>query len=354
MMNSIIQKDLDLIVSSPIINWEVFKGQTVLITGANGMLPSYLAYTLLYLNSTKHYGIKVLALVRNLEKSKEKFKDFLDDPNLEFIVQDVATEIKYTKKVDYIIHAASQASPKYYGVDPVGTINANVLGTVNVLECAYKKKVKSILYFSSSEIYGYLDNPNLPVSERECGKIDPCNVRSCYAESKRIGENLCIAWNVQYNTHAKIIRPFHNYGPGISLNDGRVFADFCRNVIYNENIILRSNGQAKRAFCYLTDAVIAFFIVLLRGKDSEAYNVGNPDCEISILELANKLVKLFPKKQLQVYQEILENDMTTFKMRSPIMRSLPDITKLQKLGWSPKITIEEGFKRTIESYSEVI
>lgn len=350
MMNSIIQKDLDLIISSPIINWEVFKGQTVLITGANGMLPAYLAYTLLYLNSTKHYGIKVLALVRNLEKSKEKFKDFLDDPNLEFIVQDVATEIKYTKKVDYIIHAASQASPKYYGVDPVGTINANVFGTINTLKLAKEKNAKSFLYFSSGDVYGIVDIDKFPIKENDYGYIDLLKVRSCYGESKRMGENLCVCWNYQYGVRAKMVRTFHTYGPGMRFDDGRVFADFCKNIVNNEDIVLRSDGSACRPFCYITDAAIAYFKVLLDGENGLAYNVGNPYCEVSILQLANTLVSLYPEKHLKVQKEIIESDMTTFKMRSPLLRSIPDITKLKLLGWEPVVGIEEGFRRTIESY----
>ncbi len=349
-MNSIIRNDLKQIISSPIINWECFKESIVLITGANGILPSYLVYTLLYLNETKNYNIKVIALVRDISKAETKFKDFLNDENLKFIVQDVCEEIFYSGNLDYIIHAASQASPKYYGIDPVGTINANIIGTINTLKLAKEKKVKSFLFFSSGEVYGNVSSDKCPIKETEYGYIDPIKVRSCYGESKRMGENLSVSWHYQYGINVKIVRPFHTYGPGLNFDDGRVFADFCKNIVNNEDIVLRSDGSALRPFCYITDAVIAYFKVLLDGKVGEAYNIGNPYCEISILQLAEILISLYPEKKLNLKKEILKDDMTTVKMKSPLSRSVPDISKVESLGWKPIISIEEGFSRTIESF----
>lgn len=350
MMNSIIERDIEQILSSEIIDWNRFQNKTILITGANGLLPSYLVYSLLHLNRIGNHNTKVVALVRNMNKAKEKFKDFLSDPNLEFIEQDVSEEIGYAQRLDYIIHAASQASPKYYGIDPVGTINANVLGTINALKLAKEKSVESFLYFSSGEVYGIVDSDKCPIKESDYGYIDVLKVRSCYGESKKMGENLCVSWFFQHGVKAKIIRPFHTYGPGMDFNDGRVFADFCKNIVNGEDVVMHSDGTALRPFCYITDATIAYFKVLLDGADGEAYNVGNPYCEISILKLAEILVDLYPAKQLQVKKEIIEDDMTTVKMKSPLLRSVPDISKMELLGWKPVVGIAEGFKRTIESY----
>ncbi len=348
-MNKIIEQDVKEILASEIIDWSRFRNTNVLITGANGMLPSYLVFTLLEL-SNRGYNVNVYALVRNRQKAETIFKDMLSNPCLHFIVQDVTAPINVGTRVHYIIHAASQASPKYYGVDPVGTITANVQGTINTLELARKNDSVSYLYFSSGEVYGVFDSPR-PNVENEYGVIDPVSVRSCYGQSKRQGENLCVCYNYQHHTHAKIVRPFHTFGPGMTLDDGRVFADFTKNILEKQDIVLRSKGDAVRAFCYITDAAIAYFKVLLDGLDSEAYNVGSQANALSIRELAETLVNLYPELNLKVRIEILEDDLRTVKMKSPQSVSVPDITKLQSLGFTPTISFAEGFRRTIESFT---
>ncbi|KAA6336830.1 GDP-6-deoxy-D-mannose reductase [termite gut metagenome] len=165
---------------------------------------------------------------------------------------------------------------------------------------AKRNPIVSFLYFSSGEVYGKVNDSIATVSETDYGYLDPMNVRSCYGESKRMGENICISYMHQYGIPVKVVRPAHTYGPGMDLNDGRVFADFVRDVAHNNNIVMHSDGSNSRAFCYLSDATIAFFIVLLYGTNGEAYNVANPLCEITIIELAEKLVKLFPDKKLKV------------------------------------------------------
>ena len=346
--NKIIKEDLKTIYNSD-INWSKFFNTTILITGANGFLPSYLVESLLYLNfiDSKN-NVKVICLVRNIENAKFRFFDYKEDSNLNFIIQDVSDSIKLNEKVDYIIHAASQASPKYYGVDPVGTLKANVLGTFNLLNFAKDKEIISFLYFSSGEVYGEVDIDQMPLKENNFGFINPTNVRSCYAESKRMGENICVSFHHQFGVSAKIVRPFHTYGPKMKLDDGRVYADFVSDILKEQDICMQSDGSAYRAFCYLTDATIGFFKILLEGKNGEAYNVGNPNEEYSILELAENLAKLYPEKRLKVIRHlnIEENNY----LKSPLTRNSPDITKISKLNWSPLVSIKKGFKRTIESY----
>ncbi len=345
--NKIIRQDLQQIIETP-IDWGRFSGKTVLITGANGFLPSYMVETLLFLNDEKiTKDIKILALVRNLNKAKLRFKDYELNENLEFIVQDVCDPFTIDRKVNFIIHAASQASPKYFGIDPVGTLEANTIGTFNVLKLAKRQSIEAFLYFSSSEIYGILDENSIPIKENDYGYLDPTNVRSCYAESKRMGETICVSFLHQYGIPIKIIRPFHTYGPGMSLSDGRIYADFVSDIVNNRNLAIRSDGSARRAFCYLSDATVAFFLVLLNGANGEAYNVGNPNCEASVLELAQVLVKLFPFKGLKILRD---ERLELGYLKSPITRTCPDISNIGKLGWAPKIDIKEGFLRTILSY----
>lgn len=349
-MNKIIEEDVENILSTTLIDWKQFEKKTVLITGANGMLPAYLVYTFLYLNKTFHFNVHVIALVRNIEKAHNKFRDFLDDSHLKFIIQDVSMPICIQEDIHFIIHAASQASPKYYGIDPVGTINANVLGTINTLQLAKEKNVESYLFFSSGDVYGIVNPDLFPFREHDYGYIDLLNVRNCYGESKRMGENLCIAWNHQYKVPIKIVRIFHTYGPGMLLDDRRVFADFCSNIIHNEDIILKSDGRAVRLFCYVSDAIKAYLKILLDGNKGEAYNVANRNAEISMLNLAQLLVNLYPTKHLHVKTEILLNDLVATQMKSSLHRAIPDCSKIEQLGWYPTVSLEEGFKRTIDSF----
>lgn len=348
MRNPVIEEDLQTITGCD-PDWDRFAGKTVLISGANGFLPSYLVETLLYLNDKTTRGtIKVVGIVRNRAKALARFAEYANRPDLQLIIQDVCQPVIVNEKVDYIIHAASQASPKYYGSDPVGTLNANVLGTYNLLELARENKVRSFLFISGGEVYGEVREDQIPTKEDSYGYVDPLNVRSCYAESKRMGENMCVAWNHQYGVSAKIVRLYHTYGPGMSLDDGRVFADFVSDVVHKRDIVMQSNGSATRAFCYIIDAIVGIFLVLLRGKDGQAYNVGNDKGEISILELANLLVNLSPDKKLRVVRK--EDIEREGYLKSRITRACPDISKMRALGWEPRYTVEEGFKRTIRSY----
>lgn len=350
MKNLIVQEDIEYIISC-VSDWERLRGKTVMVSGANGFLPAYMVETLLKLNEpwdSDSDKIKIIGIVRNKEKAFSRFSDYLDRSDFQLIVQDVNNRISFPGGIDYIIHAASQASPKYFGTDPVGTLSTNVLGTYNLLELAIEKNVKDFLFFSSGEVYGEVDVSVMPIREENYGYIDPLNVRSCYAESKRMGETMCVSWSYQFGIPVKIVRPFHTYGPGMHLDDGRVFADFVSDIISNRDIVMKSDGSALRAFCYLADATVGFFKVLLSGKNREAYNVGNDKGEISIIQLANILVSLFPEKGLKVIRQDTPSDGSYLK--SKISRAFPDISKIRNLGWEPRYSVEDGFKRTIRSF----
>ena len=351
-MNPIIQEDIEKIISFKAVDWEAFRNKTVLISGANGMLPSYMVETLLFLNVQRHYNIKVVALVRNMEKARKCFCDYTDDSSLEFIVQDVAEPVHYDGDIHYIIHAASQAAPSYYGVDPVGTFKANTLGTINMLELAKDKHVQGFLYYSTGAVYGNLPGEKKLLNEDNPGAVNTLDVRNCYGESKRAGENACVCYHYQYGIPTKIVRIFHTFGPRVNLNDGRVFSDFCKNILNNEDIVLKSDGSAKRSFCYVADAVQAYFLILLSGKPATAYNVGGDEYhEITIRDLSQMLVALFPEKELKVVFDINENDLTYTKMRTPQKQILPDLSKINSLGWYLSTTVRDSFKRTIDSLS---
>ncbi|WP_026881240.1 NAD-dependent epimerase/dehydratase family protein [Clostridium akagii] len=345
-MNRIIQEDIDYIISNN-INWYKFKNKTILITGANGLLPSYMVYTLINLNEKKAINCKIIAMVRSEKKGKEKFCNYMIRSDFKLIVNDVCVPISLDEKVDYIIHAASQASPIYYNTDPVGTINANVIGTHNMLNIAAKNKVEGFLFFSSGEVYGEIDEKHIPTKECDYGYLDPTNIRSCYGESKRLGETMCVSWYKQYKVPCKMVRPFHTYGPGIKIDDGRVFADFIYDIVNKRNIVLKSEGEDIRTFCYIADAVSGFFTILLKGKNGESYNVSNDKCSVSIKNLAELLVSLYSERNLKVEHKLREN--SSGYLVSLVDKSYPDITKIKALGWKPIYSLEEGFRRTIRS-----
>ena len=346
--NHIILEDLD-VISKSLIKWEDLRGQSILITGCSGLIGSYLVKALIYANKVHDLNLKVVGIYRNIDSVNVRLSGYLNEPNFELILHDIAKPLSDDfPKVDFIIHAASQASPKFYGVDPVGTILANSTGTQNLLNYAVKNKSKKFLFFSSGEVYGEPINPDALVKENDFGYLDPMNDYSCYAESKRMGETMCVAWGKQYALHVNVVRPFHTYGPGIDLNDGRVFADFVANVVKGQDIVLKSDGLAKRSFCYISDAIIGFLTILISGKDLEAYNIGNPEAEISIRNLALEIVDLRLELNLRVKFDI--KDEGNKYIKSPVSRACPSIDKVSHIGWVPSIGIKEGFNRTIKSF----
>ena len=347
MQSSIVAEDLAEIISAS-LPWDDFSGATVLVTGAAGFLPAYMVETLLYLNQHRlAKPAKVIALVRNLERARLHFADHLQREDFQIVAQDVSAPLKIDTKLDYIIHAASQASPVFYRTDPVGTLSPNVMGTYHLLSAAQRDASRGFLYFSSGEIYGIVPPGSGDIAETTGGWLDPTDLRSCYGESKRMGETMCVAWSRQFGIPTRIARPFHTYGPGMKLDDGRVFADFVRDILQGGPIVLNSDGSARRSFCYLADATIGFFTVLLKGANGEAYNVANPGGECSIAELADRLAATYADQGMTVERRAR---LDASYMPSPILSTKPDITKAMALGWKPRYGIEEGFRRTVNSY----
>lgn len=343
MFNKVEQDDFKYITADKNIDWNCFRNKTVLVSGASGMLPAYMVKTLLYLNEKEFFNIKIIGIVRNLEVAKQRFKDFLENTNFKLLKLDITEKINIKEDINYIVHAASQATPRLFFLDPVGTIEANTLGTSNLLKLAKEKNVNGFLYFSSGEVCGDIFNKMNNVKEMDYGVVDPLEVRNCYAESKRLGENLCHCYHYQYNIPTKIVRPSHTYGPGFKPNDGRAFASFIMSIINGEDIVLKSDGSAKRSFIYIADAVCAYFLVLLKGKNGQAYNVGN-NHEISILELANLLVNLPENKASKVIIDIPENTPSANSSHGQL-----DISKIKLLGWTPNISEKDGLQRTIKA-----
>ena len=349
-MNLIVTEDLQRLTSND-LDWERFRQRTFLVTGAYGMLPQYMVFTLMYLNGLHpDWNIRVIALVRKMDRARRIFRDFLDDPCFQIRVGDVAAELDIDEDVHYILHAASPASSQAISTDPISVIDANVLGTRSLLELARRGHCEGFLFFSSGEVCGSLDTPLL--AETDAGFLDPTKIESCYGESKRIAEMMCACWYRQHGVPAVCVRPDHTYGPTMDLGgDPRVFSEFVSCIVGNRDIIIKSDGLATRTFCYLADATDGFFRVLLNGARGESYNVSNNDCHISIRDLAEALVSLFPEQGLKVIfrpsQSVIDNCHAVSRRRPPLSTK-----KIESLGYRARYSISDGFYRTIRSFQQ--
>lgn len=343
-MNKILENDL-INITKQDIAWEKLRGKSVMITGASGMVGTYFVRTLLKLNEISDLDIRVICVVRNVNKIDD---DIRNNDRVEILAHDVTEPFEYDNNIDYIIHAASPASPLIMKDDPVGTIAANVLGTFNTLKLASEKEVDGYMFISSREIYGQPSAEQEFFTEDTYGFVNPLDPRSCYPEGKKAAETMCASFKAQYGLNVKVARLAHTYGPGMSIYDGRVQADFLRNVVFNEDILMKSEGLPVRTYTYIADAAAGMFRILLNGEDM-VYNIGDENAKISIRGLAELLAGLIPEKNISVKIEIPEGGT---KGCAPFTLGILDSSRLRKIGWKPLYSIEEGFLRTIQ-YLEI-
>ena len=343
--NRIVQEDLESIYKQS-LPWNELNDKVVLITGANGMIATYLAYLLMYLNIKCNMNIQVIALSRNRNISLKLFSQFIKDSRFLLLSQDICEPIKDINNLDYIFHFAGNASPFYIKNDPVGIMKSNLLGTFNVLELSKKLQVRKILFASTREVYG--ENKNLSIlSEGAFGYLNPLDMRSCYPESKRAAESLLESYYIQFGVDFNVIRIAHSYGPGMKLdNDGRVMPDLLSYVIKNQNIVLRSKGEALRSFCYLTDTVAGLFYVLFYGENAKPYNLANETNEISVKDLALMIIEKSSHRNLKIEYSMPLNLSGVYCNYDRVKL---DTHALENLGWSPQISIQEGVSRFLSS-----
>lgn len=345
--NPIAQEDLSKIYNVD-LDWNTFNNKTILVTGATGMLATIISYFLLYLKDEKGIDLKLLALCRTKAKAEKTFKEFLDKPYFDLLLQDVCEPIQYDGGIDYIFHLAGNASPHFINTDPVGIVKSNMIGTFNVLELAKEKHTEKVIFASTREVYGKNEKED-SLTESSFGTIDPMENRSCYPESKRAAETIFRSYFLQYGVNFNALRIAHSYGPGMNLHsDGRVMADLMGNVVDGKDIELKSTGEALRAFCYITDAVTGIFYATLKGEPGEAYNLANEKEEISIRDLAQMLVSLRKDKDLKVVFNIPDTNIGYCNYKRVGLNT----NKLEKLGWQPNVSLKEGCQRTFQSFVE--
>jgi len=358
-LSAVEKKDIDYILKNTDSEFKILEGKTVLITGAGGFLGYYFIKSMLSWNDSHKVKIQLIINSRFSNGIPKWFKEVKKRNDVEIIKKDVTTlKLKDTTQIDYIIHAASIASPIVYRKYPLETMHANVQGLTNLLEYARKRTntknpVEGILYFSSSEIYGDPTPENIPTPETYRGNVSCTGPRACYDESKRYCETLCVNYSSVYNLPIKVARPFNNYGPGLKISDGRVIPDFANNILHNENITMFSDGAPQRTFCYIADAITGYFKVLVTGKPGEAYNIGVEKPEISIRELAELMVSIAQKKYNYKGKVIIKTSNDKQYLTDNPNRRQPIIKKAKKdIGYNPTITLQEGLTRSMEWYSD--
>lgn len=313
----------------------------ILITGATGLVGAFLTDCLLALSDQNALDLRLYALCRNAARAKERFGE-----RVNAIAADVS-EATALPECDYIIHTASNAHPKAFSADPVGTMLANILGVRNLLEHLRAQGHGRLLFVSTGEIYG--DNPAIRdgFAETDFGKIDSMNPRACYPESKRAAETLCASYLSQYRVDSVVARLCYVYGPTITNENSRADAQFLRNALSKTDIIMKSAGAQVRSYCYVADAARALITILSGGESGSAYNVANRAAVRSIREYAEALAKV---AGVQVKFETPED--AEKRGYSTVSRAVQKPDRLEALGWKPLFSFEEGIEHTFRIIEE--
>lgn len=318
------------------------EGKTVLITGGAGFLGNYFLMTVDYLNrNVLRKPCRIISADNFITGVSYRIPE---SENFKAIKHNVIEPLKIDEKVDFIIHLAGIASPRFYRKYKIETIDVATMGTKNMLELAKEKKVESMLFFSSSEVYGDPDPRFVPTKEDYNGNVSCTGPRSNYDEGKRLGETMCIAYYETYGIPVKMVRPFNVFGPGMRLDDYRVIPNFVSNAFEGKKLPVYGDGHSTRTFCYVTDAIGGFMRVLLSDRNGEPFNVGNDNDEITIYQLAEKMSEIFGNR---LHSERTPGPGDAYAKGDP-KRRCPDLTKLKSLGYKPKVDVTTGLRRFVE------
>lgn len=317
--------------------WERLSGCNILITGATGLIGSCLVEVLM---SRPYIDYHVFASGRNEERAKERFKEFVQNPYFHFFKYDVMKPLEGDTSFQFIIHAASHASPNFFATKPVEVIKANIYGVANLMDYGIQHNLKRFLFISSGEVYG--EGDGRVFTEDYSGYVNPTSPRSCYPSSKRAAETLCASYGAEYGIDTVIARPCHTYGPNFIESDTRVYAQFIRNVLNGEDIVMKSTGAQFRSWCYVVDCVSALLYILLKGENGQAYNIADESSNISIRELAEMIAEIGGKKV------VIDMPSDTEKAGyNVVTKSVFDTSMIRGLGWNIKGTMKAKLFNTI-------
>lgn len=336
------------IIENSDLDWSELKNKSVLITGAAGMLASCMVDILIVLNEEFSYNVSIYALGRTGNKITNRFAEYVKKDYFHILEQDISKAFELEDKIDYIVHAASNASPELMLNYPVDTLLANVIGVNNMLELAVKCESK-LLYVSSGEMYGQPDETTLEEGfyEEYSGYVDYKSPRSCYPSGKRAAEVLCQSFKHQHGVHVNIVRPCHCYGPTMTSSDNRAVSQFIRDVMNGKDIVLKSTGELVRSHCYVVDVAYAMFYVMLKGENGEAYNIADKNSEVNIKTFASIVCATKGK-------EVLFDLPTDFEKQSysKVVRQVLSAKKLESLGWHAMYDLKNGVESTVRILEE--
>ena len=323
--------------------FEMLYNSSILVIGASGMIGSCVVDTLLQMNELYNANITIYAMSRNEANLQLRFNEYKDNRYLKIVSHDICNPLNLNFKVDYIIHGGSNAVPFMIINNPVDTIKSNFIGMDNLLQYYISNDVQRLLYISSGEMYGLLDEKNDNFLEDYVGYLDYSSPRSCYPSGKRATEVLCQSYISQYNCNIVIARPCHTYGPSMKYNDSRAICQFIRNGANGEDIVLKSEGLLERSHCYVIDLAIALLYILVYGENGEAYNIADKKSQCTIRELANEVSKVSGTNVKFIIPS--EKEKAGF---SKMNKAVLDSKKLEKLEWRACTHLEEGIRSTIE------
>lgn len=332
-------KDDILTVANLELPWEKLSNSNILITGATGLIGSCLVEVLM---SRPNKDYHVYASGRNEERAKARFAEFAEDPAFHFFKYDVMKPLEEDIRFDYIIHAASNASPNFFATKPVEVIKSNIDGVSNLMDYGMEHGLKRLLFVSSGEVYG--EGDGCVFTEDYSGYVNPTSPRSCYPSSKRAAETLCVSYGAEYGVETVIARPSHTYGPNFTESDNRVYAQFIRNVLKGEDIVMKSTGAQFRSWCYVVDCASALLYILLKGENGQAYNIADASSNISIKELAEMIASIGGKKV--VIDQPSNAEKAGYNL---VTKSVFTTEKLEGLGWNINGCMTEKMKCTIKT-----
>ena len=347
--NELYMEDVRQVAKLP-LPWEKLKNKSMMISGATGLIGSFLVDVILEKDKTDNLNCLVYALSRDIEKARARFSIFTDFSHLVLYPYDVRFPFIHEGigVVDFVLHLASNTHPVQYATDPIGTITTNIVGVQNMLDFAVEHHSARFVFASSNEIYGENRGDVELFDENYCGYINSNTMRAGYPESKRCGEALCQAYKAQKGLDVVIPRLTRSYGPTMLLTDTKAISQFIIKGVTGKNIVLKSTGTQFYSYQYVSDSVSGLLTVLLCGENGEAYNIAEEHSDIMLKDLAKIIAEINNKEVVFEIPDVIEA-----AGYSTATKARLNGYKLKSLGWNPRYNIREGLERTISILTDV-